>query len=92
MSRLLGFLYFLEAGLLLVVVPWSVFWERNFFLEHMALLGSVLRNHFVRGAITGIGIVCLGAAVTELLALWRGRPPETLAQVSSAPASLDLEQ
>jgi hypothetical protein len=67
------FVYFLETGLLLLVVPWSVFWERNLFLDRLPALSGVLLNHFVRGAVSGIGLICLGAALLELATLWRGR-------------------
>lgn len=66
MSQLLLFAYFLESGLLLLIVPWSAFWERNFFVESVPALGAVLTNPYVRGAISGIGAVCLGAAFAEL--------------------------
>jgi hypothetical protein len=69
-SRVLVFAYFLEAGLALLVVPWTVFWERNYFING-TLLGTVLVNHAVRGAISGIGAICLAAAVAEL---WACRP------------------
>jgi hypothetical protein len=65
--------YFLEAGLLLLVVPWSVFWERNLFVGQWSALQAVLLNHFVRGGISGVGLVCLGAAISEVLTLWRSR-------------------
>lgn len=74
-SRFLSFVYLLEAGLLLLVVPWTVFWERNYFLEQ-TLAGALLTPHAVRGAISGIGLVCLVAAVAELRALWPRRAPE----------------
>lgn len=66
LSRLLLFAYFLESGLLLLIAPWSTFWDRNFFVEAMPQLGLVMTNHFVRGAVSGIGAVCLGAAFAEL--------------------------
>jgi len=68
-SRFLAFAYFVEAGLLLLVVPWSVFWERNYFVERAPAVGALLLDHYVRGAVSGIGLVCLAAAVGELLAL-----------------------
>lgn len=60
------FAYFVEAGLLLLVAPWSAFWERNYFVTHLPAGRDILLNHFVRGAISGIGLVCLGAALGEL--------------------------
>ena len=32
-TRVVVVLYFLEAGLMLVVVPWTRFWDRNYFVE-----------------------------------------------------------
>lgn len=66
LGRLLLVIYYVEAGLLLLVVPWSAFWERNLFVERVSWLGAVGTNHFVRGAISGVGVVCLAAAVVEL--------------------------
>lgn len=71
------FAYFLEAGLALLVVPWTVFWERNYFIAG-TLLEGVLGNHAVRGAISGVGMVCLAAALAELWSYrpWRRVPEE----------------
>jgi hypothetical protein len=66
LTRLLLFAYFLETGLLLLLAPWSAFWERNFFVETLPTLGAIMTNHFTRGAVSGIGAVCLGAACAEL--------------------------
>ena len=71
-SRFLSFVYLLEAGLLLLVVPWTVFWERNYFLEG-TVAGLLLTAHAVRGAISGVGAICLVAAIAELRALWSHR-------------------
>ncbi|MGE3843564.1 MAG: hypothetical protein AB7I50_18490 [Vicinamibacterales bacterium] len=73
MSRLLLFVYLLETGLLLVVVPWSVFWERNLFVDQLPLVRELFLNLFTRGGISGVGLVCLGGAVVELRTLWRRR-------------------
>lgn len=73
MSRLLLFVYLLETGLLLVVVPWSVFWERNVFVDRWPVIREVFLNLFTRGGISGVGLVCLGGALVELRTLWRQR-------------------
>jgi hypothetical protein len=51
--------FFIEVGLLLIVLPWSAFWERNYFVGMFPQLLYVLRNNFVRGAVSGLGIVNL---------------------------------
>jgi hypothetical protein len=70
-SHFLSFAYLAEAGFVLLVVPWTQFWERNYFVESGALLSGVLQNHFVRGGISGVGLVCLACALLELRSLAR---------------------
>lgn len=68
----------LESGLLLVLIPWSAFWDRNFFIEGSGALGSVLTSNYARGAITGLGLVNVWAALAELGDLFgsRAQPDE----------------
>jgi hypothetical protein len=65
--------FFLEVGLLLTALPWSTFWERNYFAYAMPALRPVLDNNFVRGAVTGLGFVNLLAAFAELTPVFAGR-------------------
>lgn len=55
--RVLLILICFELGVLLVLVPWSPFWERNYFLERYPELIPFLMNHYVRGAISGLGLL-----------------------------------
>jgi hypothetical protein len=64
--RLVYVALFLEVGLLLIVLPWSTFWERNYFVYVWPVLRPALMNHFVRGAVTGLGFVNLFAGFAEL--------------------------
>ncbi len=75
LNRLLFTAYFLEVGLILILVPWSPFWERNYFAETMPFLQTLVRNNFVRGAVTGIGVLNLiaGLADLRLLLPWTRR-------------------
>lgn len=66
LTRLLFAAYFLEAGLVLIVAPWSGFWERNFFAGALPLLDQVASNPFVRGGVSGIGAITALAGVAEL--------------------------
>ena len=58
--------FFLEVGLLLIVLPWSGFWERNYFAQSSPFLLSFITNNFVRGGVTGLGVVNLIAGFAEL--------------------------
>ncbi len=46
-----------ELGVVLVFIPWSAFWERNFFLDRFPLLIPVVLNPFLRGLISGLGLL-----------------------------------
>jgi hypothetical protein len=63
----------LEAGLLLILIPWSAFWDRNYFVEAVPAVGVFLTNNFVRGAVSGLGLVNLLAALGELADIFSGR-------------------
>jgi hypothetical protein len=63
----------IEAGLLLILIPWSAFWDRNYFVESLPALGALLTNNFVRGAVSGLGVVNLLAALGELADMFGGR-------------------
>ena len=65
--------YFLEVGLLLVLVPWSAFWERNYFVTMFPFLVPILRNNFVRGGVSGLGAVNLLLAFQDLAELLMAR-------------------
>jgi len=71
--RLVYVAFFLEVGLLLIVLPWSSFWERNYFAETWPLLQTLTTNNFVRGAITGLGFVNLYAGFADLALLFAPR-------------------
>lgn len=66
--------FFIEVGLLLIVVPWSGFWERNYFAQAWPAFGALAMNHFARGAISGLGFVNLVAGFAEIVPVFAGRP------------------
>ena len=76
MRRILSIAFFLEVGFALVVVPWSLFWDGNYFVLMMPALGDVLTNDFVRGAVSGVGVLNLWIGLSELVSLLlaKGQP------------------
>jgi hypothetical protein len=68
--RLLLIAVFLEVGIVLLVVPWSEYWERNYFAEILPVVHTFITNHFVRGAVSGLGVLNLLAGVSELTSLF----------------------
>ncbi len=80
LNRLAFCAYFLEAGLILLVVPWLPFWQRNYFAESLPFLQTVMGNNFIRGAVSGIGVLNLIAGLVDLRSLlpWTRREHERL--------------
>jgi hypothetical protein len=56
-----------------MALPWSPYWDRNYFRLIMPALDQLLANHFVRGAISGLGVLNLLAGISELLPPYAGR-------------------
>ena len=70
MRRLLIIALFLEAGFVLVIVPWSPFWDRNYFARAVPVLHSIISNNFVRGAVSGLGLVNIATGIADLVSLF----------------------
>lgn len=60
----------LLVGLILCVVPWTALWEGNSLLWPYPLARQWLLSPFVRGAVTGLGLVNLVLAIDELRSLF----------------------
>jgi hypothetical protein len=52
-------------GLLLVVLPWSPLWSRNGLLVPWPGLRLLLQHGFVRGAVSGLGLIDIWLGVLE---------------------------
>ena len=63
--------FFIEVGLILVIVPWTTFWSRNYFIESVAVVRFILMANVARGCISGIGLLNLGVAIVEIFELSR---------------------
>jgi hypothetical protein len=85
-SRLLLAALFLEVGFVLVVAPWSSFWDRNYFAESLPLLDAIVSNNYVRGAVSGLGVINIAAGIVELFALLMSRHVERHPTSSISPS------
>ena len=72
-TRLLFAAYFLEAGLILLVAPWSTFWERNFFAASLPAIERIVQSPYARGAVSGVGLVTMLAGLADLAAAFASR-------------------
>jgi len=66
--RFLFAAYFFEVGLLLVILPWTTFWDRNYLFESSRLVHAWAENYYVRGAVSGLGLLNIGIGFAEVLA------------------------
>lgn len=55
----------LEVGMLLMVVPWTRVWSNNVFLLRHLVLRAWAMQGFVRGAISGLGLINLWLGIWE---------------------------
>ena len=55
--RALTVVLLFEMGALLLYLPWSSFWENNYFLYHYPWLIRVVLHPSLRGAVSGIGVL-----------------------------------
>ena len=73
MNRWLAILYVVicfEMGASLFLFPWVPLWSQNFFVAHYPWIAALARNYYVRGAISGLGLVDVFLAFHEV---WRLR-------------------
>jgi hypothetical protein len=82
LRRLIVIAYFVEVGLLLLVVPWTGFMQRNFFVDLWPVFHGIVGNGFVKGAVSGLGVVNLAVGLAELVDLFLDR--RTLADEDGA--------
>jgi hypothetical protein len=80
-KRLLLIAFFFEIGFVLIVLPWSAFWDRNYFAQVAPAVGDIITNNFFRGAVSGLGVVNVIAGVSDLIAVFLARsadPPVSI--------------
>lgn len=64
----------IELGLVLVMLPWTSWWDVNRLLAHWPAVRHVLQHGFVRGAVSGLGFLDLWLGISEA-ARYRDRRP-----------------
>jgi hypothetical protein len=73
LSRLLFAAYFLEAGFILTVAPWSGVWEHNRFTDARPRLEAITQSPYARGGVTGVGVITALAGLAELGSIFASR-------------------
>ena len=67
------------------MAPWTALWERNFFADAVPALGAWMANEYVRGGVTGIGVVTAFAGLRDLTNAVLARLPRDAPQPGENP-------
>ncbi len=59
-------IFCVELGLFLLVLPWSDLWDQNGFLHMVPTLRPILLSNFARGAVSGLGLLNLWVAMSDI--------------------------
>jgi len=66
-------LYCVEAGLFFLIVPWTRMWTLNPLLHSSETLSMFAANPFVRGFVSGFGVVHLIIAAKDIIRMTQAR-------------------
>jgi hypothetical protein len=61
----------LVIGIFLLLFPWTPYWDDNYFLHLVPVLHRWWGNLYVRGAVSGIGVVNLYISLVDVFRLKR---------------------
>ena len=59
--------------MILIVAPWSAFWDRNSLAAAIPVLRDIAASAYARGAVSGLGLVTLLAGFADLGAAFASR-------------------
>jgi hypothetical protein len=58
-------IFFVELGMVLLVIPWTLLWQQNNLTIGYPALKQFVEYPFVRGAISGLGLLNLWIGIWE---------------------------
>jgi len=53
------------VGIILVIAPWTSWWDSNYLLQPYPVVRALVLSVFARGAVTGLGLVNIVLAFHE---------------------------
>jgi hypothetical protein len=57
--------FFIELGMILVVIPWTPVWSQNSLLAGYPTLKMIVDHGFVRGAVSGLGLINIWIGISD---------------------------
>jgi hypothetical protein len=70
-SSIVLIIFCIEVGMFLLLFPWTEYWERNFFSSWVPEWHRFWDNSYVRGAVSGLGVINLYISLVEIFRLRR---------------------
>jgi hypothetical protein len=67
LTLILSVVLSLIVGTMLMVVPWTSWWDSNYLLQPYPVLQQLSLNGYVRGAVAGLGLVNIIVAFYEII-------------------------
>lgn len=64
-------IFCIEIGLFLLIYPWMSSWDKNYLIQLHPTLAGFLTSVQFKGAVSGLGILNLFAAFSEIIGLRR---------------------
>jgi hypothetical protein len=55
-----------------MLAPWTALWEHNWFARLWPPVQAAMDSAFVRGAVSGVGLVTVAAGIRELFGVFAG--------------------
>lgn len=91
MMRFLLIAFLLEIGFMLIILPWSTYWDHNYFVAMMPAVRPFVTNNFIRGAVSGLGVLNMAVAVIDLVFSIFVRPSAGRQSVGITPSAAAKE-
>ncbi len=73
MAAILSVLSTLLVGILLAAVPWTALWDGNYLLQPFPALRALVLSGYLRGTVSGLGLVNIVLALDEAAQHLRAR-------------------
>ena len=71
------------AGTILVILPWSSYWDSNYYFQYSHLLETILVNPVARSGVTALGIIDFLIGIDEVRRLRKSSDPSDASRPST---------
>ena len=72
---------------MLAIAPWTQLWSHNYFGQLWPWLGELMASAYVRGGVTGVGLITIATGLRDLAGRLRAPGTDTPPPPDSTPTS-----